>query len=781
MRTYILVAVLLVALAAAAPLVDWVALPRSDTYTVLLDPPRSPWSAPDPSRPAWAFRDRINWEATLHRHAMSLATLAMADTIPPWRGTTAQVIVAYPGGRPVCGLAPGIGGANSCGDVGDVCTDSSILGGFSDSGVTKPYLIDVMPGSYTTECIRLVDKRFVSIRGSGPHATIIHPTWNGLGSIGNGGALTIDATASPTMTTGSAYIEISGLTVWSDDWGQGATNPFAGMSIGNFDSDEEFDQVYIHDNVIVGHGSGLKIAAGEDDATSPVVGAVTVVNNDIVGGSVGLFGIGNADAFISGNRIKAWTNFSESSDSTRLAARNFSTFNSSTTTSITVPTTGETVNGGIVEDFYALRRGKFTDSGGGTCNVATPTDTVDREVWIISYVVGGSDRTFHFVEGDNTALPVAPGAGCTFTVSPVAERSNRGAMPVTSVTGMLDWSVIRAGAAASHTDPTGTVSDTTAVKWDFGGSTVGPPDRDRWHLSGNTLETHFNDGLPGFPADVTCGANAKIGLMVFDFDQHESILVDSLNHGVLYLNADLPDGMACLHPVGLVSLTGLTTEIERDFVVGGQYYLKNPGEVGADGDSDVKTHGAVSMASGAGAGGALTLDRAYFDLDNTVAGYDPNNEVYLFQANTTTLAVRDLTASEPITTAGTILGWTERCFRETFPTVTYVAGSDNRPIPISDANGGLVVQYVGCRCVGTCGAAPETLDFEDDAGNQFASGVVCVDNSADMTWTDVRADAARDHIIPASKSPRFDVATPSTVATDNVEVCVRYTTTRFNP
>ena len=48
-----------------------------------------------------------------------------------------------------------------------------------------------------------------------------------------------------------------------------------------------------------------------------------------------------------------------------------------------------------------------------------------------------------------------------------------------------------------------------------------------------------------------------------------------------------------------------------------------------------------------------------------------------------------------------------------------------------------------------------------------------------MTFTHLSTDA--DALIPASKSPEFDVTVASNAAADSIEVCVRYSTSRFSP
>jgi hypothetical protein len=198
------------------------------------------------------------------------------------------------------------------------------------------------------------------------------------------------------------------------------------------------------------------------------------------------------------------------------------------------------------------------------------------------------------------------------------------------------------------------------------------------------------------------------------------------------------------------------------------------------GDPNINIAGVLMHTTNADAG-TIVVPRAHIELRPhlSAAAGTTANHIHATGGTTGTLEIHDLTSNAVIETTGTIKGWSEHCFTYPFETLTYVAGTDDNVIPISDAFVGLRLAYGGCRCVGTCGNA-EDITFEDDAGNQIgAAAVTCVDNTADMTWTDLRADA--DGLIPVSKSPRFDITTASNVATDDLQVCVRYSTSRFAP
>ncbi len=152
----------------------------------------------------------------------------------------------------------------------------------------------------------------------------------------------------------------------------------------------------------------------------------------------------------------------------------------------------------------------------------------------------------------------------------------------------------------------------------------------------------------------------------------------------------------------------------------------------------------------------------------------------IMQENTTALEILGAVSSpDLITTTGTIKGWSEHCWTNPHPTGGWVAGTDNQTIPVSDGNVGMQVAYVGCRCMGSCGASNGSLDFHTSAAANFATAVACVEPGGDMTWTDVRADA--DSFQAAGKSPQFDTNAAPTTATDDVQVCLRYSTTRFAP
>jgi hypothetical protein len=850
-RRIVLLSVIFLLLVAAAPFID-VMLGSS---AFLLEGPsayRLPLKAhpDDPRLPLHAYSERIDWDAFGRLDVPGLVALAYGDFGS--RTTYAQVLgVAKSGARfsIICGA--------TCTSTTSPCATGSAFAAFTDSSITKPYLVPVYAGVYN-ECVVIDNRTDISLDLA--QGAIIRPTVVSALDVDGGSVRIAPITTTVNTTT---RISVTGGEIWDDAYGVVSGSGYGGieeaaLTLGTgtaTPNTQGWNDVYVGRTKIVGNAQGVSIY-GTRPSSNKNLPRLLIRDSEIVGG---LTGIKHARLMtitnIEDSKILAMSNYCDNRSAADLSEFTGAVV-AGTLSTITLQNTAPATNNVLAGRGIVL-------SGASCPTVAYRDGAVNASS---SY-----DGTTKILTAVNT-FGTAPDANCTYTISAVANSAGTGATSrqnsqypsCTSV----GWAQIRAagGVSSRITGLVGVaIGPSTSAGGDFAGQQFTMRDSD--------IIVEANDYLNAQDAscsDFTTLGHAGdgifgIGILAFNagelihdatFDNVNVVVNLNTDHqgtwssgnpacpvaaGLLVSHnakilgkvsfsgsikmrdfADPDTGVACVRAqamqAGSVEVSSMNCDIDRPTTTtcsggGCGAQASTSTTLKLDATDAVATDGYNGLAAYMTSGACAGQIRKVWDYDTAtkiaqiaplwaaacvpgagddyIIGYIGVPDDYdaasliqwgataLMQENTTALKINNMVSPDLIATTGIISGWDDHCLPIGLGTGGWVAGSDNISIPVSDANVGMQVAYVGCRCQGTCTVAAEALDFEDNDGNQFAAAVACVDNNADMTWTDVRADV--DALLPAVKSPRFDTNVAPTVATDNVQVCLRYSTTRFAP
>ena len=524
-------------------------------------------------------------------------------------GPPAQVVtVAKSGGQftTICGA--------TCGTATAVCAAGSALASFSDSSITKPYIVKIGPGIYD-ECVAIDNRTDIALIGSGVYATIIRPSVTSASDV-LGGVIRI---ANATGTTAStARIEIADLTVWDDAYTT-PSNPaiFVGARDPNTASDAAWMDVDIHDVRAIGNSEAVRFFGSRltTDTNSP---RGSVRNSQLIAGAMGI-NLAGAIKFTGQDLdILARTNWCETATTTFLSSQ-----------------TGVVVSGGVsffaidaADDFgandgYVGRKVVLTDTDGGGAGVCGATNALDGDqYWIIDYTT--ADDTITVTPDTDEAVTT----GCTYTIAAVANFSNA---PCTD----KDWTVIRAG------DPNGIYTGPAGIVIKAGASQMtAMPDDNYINIKNARVKIEANDFGPGQGGN--CAFNNGVGQSA-GFIQCNSSTQDVALEDVdvvMDINVDLDDA-ANLTPD--VACYNIATETE------GLAVAKNVRcTINNTGDADTTTSAFVSGLSTT----VLRVLGAFVDINNTGGGVGATKTDLLNTAGT--LAVGNIVSDATVATSGTI-------------------------------------------------------------------------------------------------------------------------------
>lgn len=662
---------------------------------------------------------------------------------------TAQVVTVGKSGAQftvICGA--------DCTSTSSTCAAGSAIARITDSSITKPYVVQVGPGVYD-ECVRFDNVTDIHLQGSGWESTIIRPTVTTPGVTyitTNTGVISIGGL---TEARATKRIEVSNLTAWNDDWGSPTSAIFLGVNE-NDGLTSQWDDIYIHNVRAIGHHDAIQWIGSDENNDDQGWPIITIRDVEAITGADCLTAKWVSNFVIDNVTCKVISNYCEDTTSATTAAvtgtvRNFDVDSLCTANAVpysccssagtgtcdesgTIPISSSDT---AIENFYVART--VTMSGGSCPGTA-----------VGSFRVAWSDATndILFLDSSNENTD-APDTNCSYSIAAVP---NAGAAKCTDIV----WRRFETSLVAANFTSDGNLVGHKKTCFHAGAATGSP-------TSAN------NNGQIGIINNLNCyiqvnsGYNEGVAAILSKAATIlETVNVNNLN-AAIYMNENPTETTLDAYTVGCVNQ--LTGGIENLNITGMNCKVVNTGDPNTE----------VFGVSAALASMTTSIRDSTIDISHTVGSWLGDFD-YHFVQSAGTLNVLSATSPQAIASTGTIGGWSEECY--TFPDLIGNAANDDITIPISDALVGLQVAYVGCRCLGTCGGA-EDLTFEDDAGNAFSAAVACVDNTADMTWTDVRADA--DALIPVSKSPRFDTTTASGTATDDLQVCLRYTTSRWNP
>jgi hypothetical protein len=658
---------------------------------------------------------------------LSLDTCADPRVICVSQGSLGEATV-------ICGMTVGGPAGSSCGTIADAtCLPGSaveLARALSPTPINR-VTIKLLPGVYP-ECVAVSNLTGVNFIGM-DKASIIRPDVLVFNSV-NGGVFRIGTTGSDFTTTD---IELSHFTIWSD----AIVGTEAALQIGTEGgSSKTWTRVYGHDLTLIGTMHALATNGSTTGETVPVAAFWNI--DGIAGGWVTRF-FNAQTVTLRDSTILSMTNWSESSDTAGLSTIGPTAVNAGAGSTTTLRLQAADLKG---DDFWDGR--KFTVGGGGACGAN------GYQGWAINYVASTNLVTFPVA-----AAATLDDADCTYTIDPVKNAASTGAYDFlgpgcNGSSWCKDWTLLR-GNTGNGFHGSGCMGLDIGVTPVQGASIV--------QIDNVSCRVEVND-FGAWGATTVNPASYVAGFIWHDRDRD---LMRIANSDVLMnINFDMRDDTSTVPVIMGVGLAGDPTP-EVPSVYTGNITINN------NGDPDENVFGIVSSISPS-ASGTLQVPRAFVDINNTVAGY-AGMTATLFQATNGTLIAGDITSPDVVTTIGTIKGWSERCF--TFPDKIGVASAE--VIPVSDGSVGLQLAYVGCRCYGLCGNA-ETLNIQDEVGNIILGvPLACVDNIDDMTWTDARGSP--DALLPASKSPLFATGVLSDDVTDDLQVCLRYSTSRFAP
>ena len=625
----------------------------------------------------------------------------------------------------------------TCATATATCATGSALASITDASITKPYIVSLGPGVYN-ECVSIDNQTDIALVGAGIDKTIIRPTVTAAADV-NGGVVRV---GNSTATEDSSNrIGIFNLTVQNDAF----SSPEAAIQLGQEGGNSAaapWDNVIIGNVKTIGHHDSIQWAGDTPNgaACGPQPPRLWVYNTIAIGGRDNVVKKGCSDVRMWSDEVMTKTNYCESTDTAHLASSTGTLASGSSTTVFVLPATETSPASppATIDDFYVGRKIDFTGSG-APCNVG------NQQGWMTDYV--GASRQVTVIP----ALGFTPSNACTYTINAV---NNVTTPPCTDI----DWTVI-----ASNFAGFGAWKD-TGVHLRGLSTTVTDATTDRFEMNNSRIAVEVNDFGPN-AAQACVGqghVNCVLAYTTGGAELNGTFIFDDVDCR-MNITMDMQDTQTCTTGVAGVAISD-TAQFNG--------YMQWDGRVTIDnsGDPDVNVQGIVSQSTAAG---ALKILNGYIDINNT-AGGAANVTTSILQANTSTLAVRDIQSDAVLTTSGTETGWYEYCQTQANAAVT----DTDVPLAKTDSEVGLQVQYIGCSCKGTCGGA-EAVKFEDEAGNQITgSNVTCQDNATAISWVDARADA--DSLIPVGAMARYDIATAG-AATDDFLICVRVTSSRWTP
>lgn len=619
MKRYFVAALLALTVVIVAPFLDHVAAPTlPDSFRVSLDPPRV-------GVPLYAYASRARWN-TLVADAMDtlLISPALAQVgggIFGNRGTAQVIEVGKSGQRftSICGMLPGAGGANSCGDGTDICAAGSAVASIIDASTSKPYIIHVNPGIYN-ECVHFDNITDVSLVGSGRGVSIIKPTISAATDV-ESGVVRFGVTTATRNST--ARIEMAELSIRNYAW----SSPEAAVQLGKqggptvVTDPSSWTDIYVHDNDIWGFHDGWQ-AYGSKLITDDDVPRARVENNRIIGGDA-VAKKGFANILVRGNTVLSTTNLCETTNVTKLIAYGPTAVQAGagSTTSFRLSVADTAIFNANLD----LAGRKATMGGGAGC----PSN--GSQVWIFDYVASTGIASYAPTTG------TSDNANCTYTIDAVTHDNGEVYLAgdvVDALCTEVDESVMR-------------TNTTAATYWKNtcfhqGTTVVGTPSGDVFRLEDNSCTIYVNDFGPALESSACAGQGQVVAFLAYQ-GTHGSTIIDGLT-AVINVNVDLRDANSCVNQAAGISFSGTEAQAGLTQITNSSIVLNNRG------DAD---EGSACLKSISTAAFTPVFNDVMCDANDTVAGF-AGTSVTAYQANTSGLKIGNLVSPDPITTTGTI-------------------------------------------------------------------------------------------------------------------------------
>ena len=529
----------------------------------------------------------------------------------------------------ICGMTPGTGGANSCGDATDLCTSTSALGVLRAAEVTDPNfcspatpcLITVGPGRYN-ECVHFDNVTDISFIGAGQDATIIRPTVTTENSVANG---TVRFGVLTTARNSTARIEVSGFTIQNDAWGSPESavqiNKKAGPSASSASQD-----IYIHDNTIIGNHDGAQVY-GSKNTTDEDPPRVTFARNRIVGGDALAFkGIG---VFLAvDNDLLSQPNYCSTAPAAKQIAFGPTAVQAGAGSTSTFRLDAADI--AVFTSDQDLVGRKVTFGGGGACGADT------NERWVYNSIASTGIVSFYPV-----ASATLDDADCTYEIAAVTHSSGV-AYAATGNWSLNDSPCTDVNWRAMRNETfSGTFWKNTCIHIS---SNVVAGGEDSITLTDNRCTINMNDFGPDPNGVSACNGQSHVAPLLAYGSSHKTLTVNGFT-ATSNINVDMPDSNACVNPLAGISFTGDVKYTGPVSITHANITINNRG----DPDEEVVCLNAKST----GTAFTVNADGIYCDINNTVGSY-VGASYTAYQANNTLLNIGSLTSPDVITTSGTI-------------------------------------------------------------------------------------------------------------------------------
>jgi hypothetical protein len=497
----------------------------------------------------------------------------------------------------ICGMTPGTGGANSCGDATDTCTATSAVGAAIASGLcsqANPCTVMVGRGVWN-ECVHIDNVKGFHLKGAGAEDTIINPgPITAATDIDNGTVRVGAATNTPNATQ---FIELSDFTAYN----HAHSPPEAAIQIGKdagpgTGNRSAWSDVYVHDVKAVGNHDAIQWygSALTTDTDLPIF---TLTDFIAIGGHDTLVKKGFNRATVSNGIAWANTAYCETADPNITALRTGTVDSGTSTTVFALAASEEATTDSLV--------GREIQLSAGTCAAGASVIVTDYTSRVVTVT---------------PALAFTPDNTCTYTLPAVNDPSPGLCLDPNGA--VVDWSA----------SPGNTFWKTTAFHFGIAtGASI--PAGEYTDIIGVAMRVDVKDF--GSAASSACTAQAHAtGLLIY-VGRHNVNVINSTVDVRVWM--DMLDSISCTDPISAISFTGSTS---------GTLNLNGvSAKVANAGDPDENVRGVISMSTGSG---SVRVGSVYADVDNTVAGY-AGTSTLVYQANTSTLGMGRLTSPDAIT------------------------------------------------------------------------------------------------------------------------------------
>lgn len=547
-------------------------------------------------------------------------TVAIMPSGAPGLGS--RVLTVCPEGRPKCEYSVACGAATS--SLTSTCAAGSayIAAEALTPTCANPVVLDLGPGTYP-EVLRIDNIKGLSVRGAGMDATKIefYSSDSDILSIG-----TITSTARATDC-----ISVSDLTVYNELGKTTAPPAILGKAPGA-GNEASWGGVRFERVRLVSPNYAIIVRGSAKGGDTGIPG-FTCLDCELIGGERPIISYGYLRADIFSGKALAVSNYYEldqslDSDVAYFLGQITGSIQSGPDNSIGElqadpnACTDNFFTGSLATNNSEILRGRKITLSGASCGDADGLD--GYEAWITDTdTTPGQEPNCGYSFLPQTAGEI-PDTGCTYTIEAVANLGfARGVTP-------YSWPH-----NAEKKNSMGIISLLGQSE------TASPPSDAHFRFIGTRADVLVNTYAP-FNSITSVGV-AAVNHVSGGRLQDVTFQNVMLNIG---LNVDMYDGCAGADCLSAYSGNGVSA---KSGMISGRVRFNNS-EIRITNTADADVSSAVIFTNGTGE--VVELDGSYLKLDNSVGGY-AGTETYL-KGTSGTLRVGPLTASEPISTSGTI-------------------------------------------------------------------------------------------------------------------------------